>query len=69
LLFQYGINYNTLPSWQKRGVGIYNKEVSKTGFNPVMKETVDCVRNELFVEKELMMREDYRRFLKGIFDK
>lgn len=69
LLFQYGINYNTLPSWQKRGIGIYPKEVSKTGFNPVTKETVDYLRNELFVEKELMMREDYRRFLKGIFDK
>lgn len=69
LLFQYGINYNTLPSWQKRGIGIYNKEVSKAGFNPVTEEKVDCLRNELFVEKELMMRGDYRRFLKGILDK
>ena len=23
LLFQYGINFNDLPSWQKRGVGLY----------------------------------------------
>ncbi|WP_027386226.1 tRNA(His) guanylyltransferase Thg1 family protein [Chryseobacterium gregarium] len=67
LLFQYGINYNMLPSWQKRGIGIYNKEMSKTGFNPVTQEKVDYLRNELFVEKELMIREDYRRFLKGIF--
>ncbi|WPO83796.1 tRNA(His) guanylyltransferase Thg1 family protein [Chryseobacterium sp. JJR-5R] len=67
LLFQYGINYNTLPSWQKRGIGIYPKEVIKTGFNPVTQEKVDCLRNELFVEKELMMREDYRRFLKYRF--
>lgn len=69
LLFQYGINYNTLPSWQKRGVGIYNKEVSKTGFNPVTQEEIGCLRNELSVEKELMIREDYRRFLRGIFEK
>jgi tRNA(His) guanylyltransferase len=69
LLFHYGINYNALPLWQKRGVGIYNKEVSKTGFNPVTQEKVDCLRNELFVERELMMREDYRMFLKDIFEK
>lgn len=66
LLFQFGINYNNLPLWQKRGVGIFNKEVSKQGFNPVTKQTVDYLRNELFVEKELTIREDYRVFLKGI---
>jgi tRNA(His) guanylyltransferase len=69
LLFHYGINYNALPSWQKRGLGIYNKKVSKTGFNPVTQEKVDCLRNDLFVERELMMREDYRMFLKDIFEK
>lgn len=67
LLFQYGINYNTLPSWQKRGVGIYNKEVNKPGFNPVTRETVDGVRKELFTEKELGMRGAYREFLREIF--
>ncbi|WP_294282675.1 tRNA(His) guanylyltransferase Thg1 family protein [uncultured Chryseobacterium sp.] len=68
LLFQYGINYNTLPAWQKRGVGIYNKEIMKPGFNPITKETVDAVRKELFVEKELGMRGEYRAFLKEIFN-
>ncbi|OVE55941.1 tRNA(His) guanylyltransferase Thg1 family protein [Chryseobacterium mucoviscidosis] len=67
LLFQYGINYNDLPSWQKRGVGIFNREVIQQGYNPVTQETVDCVRNELFVERELMIREDYRVFLREIF--
>ncbi|MDQ1095393.1 MULTISPECIES: tRNA(His) guanylyltransferase Thg1 family protein [Chryseobacterium] len=68
LLFQYGINYNTLPLWQKRGVGIYNKEVMKQGFNPVTNEKVDCVRKELFVEKELVLRGEYRAFLSSIFN-
>lgn len=68
LLFQYGINYNDLPSWQKRGVEIFNKEVNKQGYNPVTQETVDCLRNELFMEKELMIREEYRGFLKSFFD-
>ncbi|WP_294280472.1 tRNA(His) guanylyltransferase Thg1 family protein [uncultured Chryseobacterium sp.] len=67
LLFKYGINYNTLPLWQKRGVGIYNKEILKPGFNPVTKEAVDCLRKELFVEKELGIRGEYREFLRNIF--
>jgi tRNA(His) 5'-end guanylyltransferase len=67
LLFQYGINYNDLPSWQKRGVGIFNREVNKQGYNPVTQQTVDCVRNELFIEKKLPIREDYRVFLREIF--
>ncbi|MDN4014337.1 hypothetical protein QX233_17845 [Chryseobacterium gambrini] len=38
-------------------------EVNKQGYNHVTQETADYVRNELFVEKELMIREDYRLFL------
>lgn len=69
LLFQYGINYNNLPLWQKRGVGILNKEVKKEGFNPAIKKSVVYLRNELFVENELATRENYRTFLKEIFYK
>ncbi|CAI8891941.1 tRNA(His) guanylyltransferase Thg1 family protein [Chryseobacterium sp. IT-36CA2] len=69
LLFEYGINYNNLPLWQKRGVGIINKEMKKEGFNPITKETVTFLRNELFVENELPTRESYRTFLKEIFEK
>ncbi|PTT29914.1 guanylyltransferase [Chryseobacterium sp. HMWF028] len=68
LLFQYGINYNNLPLWQKRGVGILNRKVKKQGFNPVTKESVVYLRNELFVENELTTRENYRTFLKEILD-
>lgn len=69
LLFQYGINYNNLPLWQKRGVGIINKEMKKEGLNPITKEPVAYLRNELFVENELPTRESYRTFLKEIFEK
>ena len=68
LLFQYGINYNNLPLWQKRGVGILNREVKKQGFNPANKESVVYFRNELFVENELTTRENYRTFLKEILN-
>ncbi len=29
LLFSYGINFNNLPKWQKRGVGLHWKEYRK----------------------------------------
>jgi len=35
LLFQHGINFNDLPSWQKRGVGLYWEEYQKEGYNPI----------------------------------
>ena len=38
LLFQKGINYNDLPSWQKRGIGIYFRDIEKEGYNPVNDE-------------------------------
>lgn len=63
LLFQKGINYNDLPSWQKRGMGIYFKDVDKEGFNPITNETVIAKRRELVVDYELPIGEDYREFI------
>lgn len=63
LLFQRGINYNALPSWQKRGIGIYLKEAFKDGFNPITNERVETKRQELFVDYELSVGEEYRKFV------
>jgi len=63
LLFQKGINYNDLPSWQKRGMGVYFKDVDKEGFNPITNETVIAKRRELVVDYELPIGEAYREFI------
>lgn len=63
LLFQKGINYNDLPSWQKRGIGVYFRDVSKEGYNPVKNEKVMTQRRELFADYELPIGEDYRDFI------
>lgn len=68
LLFQKGINYNELPSWQKRGVGVYFADVQKEGFNPVKKEKVITQRRELFVNYEIPLGEDYREFILQFLD-
>ena len=68
LLFQKGINYNELPSWQKRGIGVYFADVRKEGFNPVKNEKVITQRRELFVDYEIPLGEDYREFVLRFLD-
>ena len=66
LLFQRGINFDELPSWQKRGVGIWWNDEEKDGYNPVTKETVKTTRRVLKTEYELPLREEYAGLIAGI---
>jgi tRNA(His) guanylyltransferase len=68
LLFQYGINFSELPNWQKRGIGVYWKDLKKEGFNPKTNEKVLVDRRELFVDLELPMRDNYNQFIIEIID-
>lgn len=63
LLFQNGINYDKLPSWQKRGIGVYWETKEITGFNPVKNEDTVALRKWLKVDMELPLREEYSRFV------
>lgn len=66
LLFQYGINYNNVPLWQKRGIGIFIKEINKTGYNPVTIQYTASIRKTLHMEEKLSVRENYRSFIHAI---
>ena len=66
LLFERGINYNNLPLWQKRGVGVYFRDEERKGFNPKTKEETVCVRRVLHLEEELPIGEEYSRMIKEI---
>ncbi|WP_025144742.1 tRNA(His) guanylyltransferase Thg1 family protein [Pedobacter jeongneungensis] len=63
LLFQYGINFNNLPAWQKRGIGFYWKNIKKEGFNPKTSEYVSADKRVLYTDFELPMREEYNNFI------
>lgn len=63
LLFRYNINFNDLPSWQKRGIGVYWHEVEKTGLNPVQGQVVTVKRRALHTEYELPMKDEYNDFV------
>jgi tRNA(His) 5'-end guanylyltransferase len=63
LLFSHGINFDTLPSWQKRGVGVYWDDVEKLGFNPITKEEVKTTRRTLNVNYELPLGIEYAKYV------
>lgn len=64
LLFKRGVNFNTLPHWQKRGIGVFWKDVEKDGFNPKTGKPVKAVRRSLYVELELPMKNAYEEFIR-----
>ncbi|MBO2008180.1 tRNA(His) guanylyltransferase Thg1 family protein [Hymenobacter negativus] len=65
LLFQRGINFNNLPAWQRRGLGIYWRMAEREGFNPVTQQPTQTLRRELHTDFELPVREAYMQFIEG----
>ncbi len=67
LLFSRGINFDKLPSWQKRGIGVYWEDIEKTGYNPITKQEVKTVRKALSVNYELSLGEEYAKYVVSFF--
>lgn len=63
LLFQKGINFNEIPNWQKRGIGIYWEEYHKDAVNQKTGEAVNVIRNRLKIDYELPMKDKYSDFI------
>jgi tRNA(His) 5'-end guanylyltransferase len=66
LLFQHGVNFNDLPLWEKRGVGLYWEEYDKPAENPVTGEKVVARRKRIRRDLELPMKDDYSAFLRKL---
>lgn len=66
LLFSRGINFDKLPSWQKRGFGIYWTEVEKAGYNPVTNTEETAMRREMKVDFELPLGTQYAQLVTDI---
>jgi tRNA(His) guanylyltransferase len=69
LLFQGGINFNDLPSWQKRGSGLYWEDFERLGENPISGERVVVKRRRIFHDLELPVKEAYSAFLRDLIEK
>ena len=65
LLYSRGIDYDQLPSWQKRGVGLWKEVYEKEGFDPISKTTVKTFRNRIAISENLPLGEEYAEMIKG----
>ena len=65
LLFQYGINFNALPNWQKRGVGLYWEDYDRVSINPKTNEEISARRRRVRIDMELPMKENYSQFIRS----
>lgn len=66
LLFGNGINFNALPNWQKRGVGLYWEQYEKVGTNPVTGQSVIAQRRRLKRDFDLPIKDEYGQFVAGL---
>ena len=69
LLFENKINFNDLPNWQKRGVGVFWEEYVKKGWNPKLEQEEHSLRKRIKVEYDLPMKDDYSRYILEIVEK
>ncbi len=66
LMFQNGANFNDIPLWQKRGIGLYWEEYDRAAENPVTGEKTVARRRRVHRDLELPMKDDYSDFLRRL---
>ncbi|MFX1254823.1 MAG: tRNA(His) guanylyltransferase Thg1 family protein [Promethearchaeota archaeon] len=67
LLFQKrGINFNDIPNWQKRGVGLYWETYEKQALNLKTGEEVIAERRRIKIDMNLPMKDQYSSLIRSI---
>jgi len=64
LLHARGVNFNDVPAWQRRGVGLFWETYDKEGFNPVTRASVTATRRRVKVDPHLPMKDAYGAFMR-----
>ncbi|GHV42713.1 hypothetical protein FACS1894187_25100 [Synergistales bacterium] len=65
-LFQSGVNFNDLPNWQKRSIGLYWKDIEGKGKNEKTLEETTFTRRQIFADMALPMKDEYAAFMRKI---
>ncbi|WP_331770588.1 tRNA 5'-guanylyltransferase (plasmid) [Embleya sp. NBC_00888] len=68
LLFAHDVNFNELPAWQRRGVGVWWESFERIGYDPVREIEVSATRRRVRVERELPMKDEYRALIAALAD-
>lgn len=66
MLFERGINFNDLPGWQKRGVGLFWETFEKPSLNPVTGTETVARRRRIKRDYDLPMKEQYSLFIERL---
>ncbi|MEU8344557.1 tRNA(His) guanylyltransferase Thg1 family protein [Spirillospora sp. NPDC048832] len=68
LLYARGINFNEIPAWQRRGIGLWWETYEKVGHDPIRGVDVTATRRRVKVERELPMKDDYRALVRSLLE-
>jgi tRNA(His) guanylyltransferase len=68
LLFRAGVNFNDLPSWQKRGMGFCWREFQKSAVNKKTGEPTVSTRRAIEHQLELPMGDEYARYIQQLVE-
>ena len=60
------MNFNDLPLWQKRGLGLYWEKYDRSAQNPKTGEAVVARRRRVKRDLELPMKDEYSAFLQDL---
>jgi tRNA(His) guanylyltransferase len=66
LLFQAGINFNDVPAWQKRGIGVVWEDEEHVGTDPRTGAAIHSMRRRAVVKMELPMKSEFDALVRGI---
>jgi tRNA(His) 5'-end guanylyltransferase len=67
LLYQQAnINFNDLPVWQRRGIGLYWESFQKEAMNLATGQKVFANRSRIKVDMELPMKDSYSDFIRDL---
>ncbi len=66
LLFQYSINFNDIPLWQKRGVILKVEEFTKDGADPRKEEQKSGMRRRITLDEQLPTGEEFRSYIRSL---
>lgn len=66
LLFRAGINFNDVPAWQKRGIGVLWEDAPHVGVDPRTGRGVTSSRRRAVVELDLPMKTAFDELVRGI---
>lgn len=66
LLFQYGTNYNDLPVWQRRGIGVLYSEEQKQAVDQRLGASVVVNRRVIHVDRHLPLGEEYSDYMRNV---